>query len=177
MSDLRRASFASDLLGWEELFGRLFVLQEPEAAPASSGRGSAAQRCPFVCLKGSRINGRIFWGMALTSRSGTSINHVAARLLASLPVAFVSGAGNRGRRGGLSIYSQMSVRAFTPAGSWRWVKCFDNGIGGRNWFQVEDWGRLLRGPTRQVNRSLVEPTWGISLTDGFEVKVKVSYSA
>lgn len=70
----------------------IIVLQELEATPASLGRGTTAHRCPFVCLKGSGINGRIFWGMALTSRSGTSINHVEARLLASLPVAFVSGA-------------------------------------------------------------------------------------
>lgn len=69
-------------------------------------RGSV-QRCPFVCLKGSRIDGPVFWGMALTSRSGTCINHGPASFSASLLVTFVSRARDRGRS--LSIHSQMSV--------------------------------------------------------------------
>lgn len=45
--------------------------------------------------------------MALTSRSGTCINHGSASFSASLLVTFVSRDRDRGRR--LSIYSQMSV--------------------------------------------------------------------
>lgn len=47
--------------------------------------------------------------MALTSRSGTCINHGSASFSASLLVTFVSRDRDRGRR--LSIYSQMSVYA------------------------------------------------------------------
>lgn len=62
-----------------------------------------AQRCPFVCLKGRRIDGPVFWGMALTSRGGTCINQRAASFAASPLVTFVSGARDRGWR--LSIHT------------------------------------------------------------------------
>lgn len=76
---------------------------------------SSAKRCPFVCLKGSRINGRIFWGMALTSRSGASINHVPARFSASLLVTFVSCARDRGTAA-VYLLSNVTLRRHT---SWQ----------------------------------------------------------
>lgn len=86
---------------------------------AYNSREGSVQRCPFVCLKGRRIDGPVFWGMALTSRSGTCINHGPASFSASLLVTFVSRARDRGRR--LSIYSQNVSRHFMPAVSWHWV--------------------------------------------------------
>lgn len=47
---------------------------------------------------------------------------MAAPLLASLPVAFVSGAGDRARHGGLSIYSQcQAASSLQPAAGQRAV--------------------------------------------------------
>lgn len=52
--------------------------------------GTEAQICPFVCLKGSTIDGPGFWGMVLTSAADTCINHRPASFSASLLVTFVS---------------------------------------------------------------------------------------
>lgn len=85
---------------------------------ASDSRGEAlCGDVPFVCLKGRIINGPVFWGMALTSHSGTCINHRLALFSASLLVTFVSPTPNRSTEA-VHLLSNVSPH-LVPAVTWQ----------------------------------------------------------